>query len=398
MPILIDDLAALRTRRSFKWRQYPADVIPLWVAETDCELAEPVTHALTDAVARSDTGYVHWERFGEAFASFAADRWGWTLADPGGATRLVPDVMRGVTEILTRCTERGDRVVINTPAYPPFTHWLTVIDRSIVTSPLADTEHGYRLDLDRLEADFAAGAAAYLLCNPHNPTGLVPTKAELATIAELARRYDVRVVSDEIHAPLVSPAQANRGATFTPYVTVDPSAVSLHSASKAFNLAGLKAAIAVAGPDATDPFAGMDEEFMVGGGLFGMLANEAAWLGGGPWLDQLLGELDDRFTLVEKFLAERLPAVRWHRPGATYLAWLDFRRTAIADDPAGHLLEEAKVALNAGRPFCGAPVDETPLVETPLLETPWDGFARLNVATGPGVLTEGLERIARALA
>jgi cystathionine beta-lyase len=371
-------LPELRRRTSMKWRTYPADVLPLWVAEMDVPLAEPVARALTEAVALGDTGYAMPDDYIEALAGFARERWAWD--GPGPArTRLVPDVMLGIVEVLRLITAPGDTVVINCPVYPPFYAFVRHLDRVVVEAPL---DAGGRLDPVALEAAFrrasaGGGRAAYLLCSPHNPTGTVHTADELAAVAALAGRHGVRVVVDEIHAPVVA-----AGALFVPYLSLPGGgdAFALLSASKGWNLAGAKAALAVAGPAAADELARMPEEASHGASQLGVLAHTAAFAAGGPWLDALNAGLDANRTLLAGLLAEHLPDIR-HRPGAgTYLAWLDCRGLGLAD-PAAVFLERGRVALSSGADF----------------GTGGAGHVRLNLATSPELLTEGVRRMAAAL-
>jgi cystathionine beta-lyase len=363
--------ADLAARHSVKYRKFGPDVLPVWVAEMDVELAEPIRAALTSAVAAGDTGYAHPNGLLEAFAGFAVRRWGWAT-DPGEML-MIPDVMTGVREFLSAIAEPGAPVVVNTPAYPPFFAGVQNCGLRIAESPLADTETGWALDLDRLEADFAAGAAAYVLCNPHNPTGLVLTRAELEAIADLAARYGVRVVADEIHAPLVYD-----GSVHVPYLTVDPRGVALVSASKAWNLAGLKCAVLVAGAEAWPYAQRIPIDVQYGAGLLGVIANQAAFEHGGPWLDTVLGALDGNRRLLGTLLRDEAPDVGYRMPAATYLAWLDFRRTGLGDDPAQALLDRGKVALSNG----------------PAFGAPGAGFARLNLASPPERLADAVRRIA----
>ncbi|GAA2497901.1 MalY/PatB family protein [Streptomyces gobitricini] len=372
-------LEQLRRRTSIKWREYPDDVLPLWVAEMDVPLAEPVARAVTEAVAIGDTGYPAGTGYAEALASFASGRWGWdTLAVE--RTRLVPDVMLGIVEVLKLLTGPGDAVVVNCPVYNPFYLFVEHMDRRVVEAPLDERS---RIDLTVLEDAFRRAVrggrrAAYLLCSPHNPTGTVHTADELAAVAALADRHGVRVVVDEIHAPVVS-----RSARFVPYLSV-PGAdrgFSVMSASKAWNLAGLKAALAVAGPAAADDLARMPPEVGHGPSHLGAIAHTAAFRDGGDWLDALLDGLDDNRRLLDELLAKYLPGVR-HRPGeGTYLAWLDCRALGLGDDPAAAFLERGRVALHSGPPF----------------GTGGAGHARLNLATSPEVLTEAVRRMAGAL-
>ncbi|EFL28533.1 putative aminotransferase [Streptomyces himastatinicus ATCC 53653] len=363
-------LDQLRLRTSMKWRTYPDDVLPLWVAEMDVPLAEPVVRAVTDAIALGDTGYPAGTAYAEALAGFARERWGWDgLAVE--RTAIVPDVMLGVVEMLKLVSGPGDAVVVNCPVYPPFYPFVEHMDRRVVEAPLG--AH-LRLDLDALEDAFrraVAGGrrATYLLCSPHNPTGTVHTADELAAVAALADRHGVRVVADEIHAPLVAP-----GTVFTPYLSVPgaESGLSLMSASKGWNLAGLKAALAIAGPAAADDLARLPEEVGHGPSHIGVIAHTAALRDGGDWLDALLGGLDDNRALLAGLLARELPGVRY-RPGpATFLAWLDCRALGLGDDPAAVFLDRGRVALNSGLPF----------------GTGGAGHVRLNLGTSPEVLIE----------
>lgn len=190
-PLTALNLGALRRRRSAKWSTYPPDVLPLWVAEMDTPLAEPIQAALHEAVERGDTGYPVPGRLPEAYAGFAGQRFGWH--PQVRAMALVPDVMQGIAAVLAAVTEPGSAVVINPPVYPPFFSVPPLAGRRLVECPLVP-EHGrFGLDLDRLATDLAwPEVGAYLLCNPHNPTGTVFTRPELLAVAELAERHRVR--------------------------------------------------------------------------------------------------------------------------------------------------------------------------------------------------------------
>jgi cystathionine beta-lyase len=372
-------LEQLRRRTSMKWRTYPEDVLPLWVAEMDVPLAGPVVRAVTDALALGDTGYPAGTAYAEALAAFAAQRWHWD-GIAVERTAIVPDVMLGVVEMIKLVTGPGDPVIVNPPVYPPFFQFVTHMDRRVAEAPLgADL----RIDLAVLERTFreataAGGRAAFLLCSPHNPTGTVHTAEELAAVAALAERYGVRVVADEIHAPLVAP-----GVDFVPYLSV-PGAergLSLMSASKGWNLAGLKAALAVAGPAAATDLGRLPEEVGHGPSHVGVIAHTAALREATDWLDALLAGVQANRRLLTALLAEHLPAVRACPAEATYLAWLDCRALGLGDDPAQVFLDRGRVALSSGLPF----------------GTGGAGHVRLNLATSPQILTEGVRRMAAAL-
>ena len=239
-------LEQLRRRRSEKWAKYPADVLPSFCAEMDFAPAPAISAALAGAIADGDLGYAHGAKsgLGDAFAGFASRRWGWEV-DPAAVT-AVPDVMVGVAELLRGLTEPGAGVVVNTPVYPPFFSVVAETGRRTVEVPLLYADAGRRLPIAGIRAAFAEGTRALLLCNPHNPTGYVPQRDELLAVAELVAEYDGLVLSDEIHAPLTL-----AGATHVPFCSLPGAAaeraITLTSASKGWNLAGLKCGLAVAG-------------------------------------------------------------------------------------------------------------------------------------------------------
>lgn len=384
-----------------KWSAHPPDVLPLWVAEMDVRLAAPIAVALKDAIDAGDTGYPGHDSaaaYAEALSAFAVQRWAWRGLDVD-RTAIVPDVMLGVVEALRLVTDPGDVVIVSPPVYAPFYAFITHDGRRVMEAPLDAVG---RLDLDTLQAAFsraraAGGRPAYLLSNPHNPTGTVHTADELQTVAALAEQYGVRVIADEVHAPLVLP-----GARFTPYLSVPggEDAFALMSASKGWNLAGLKAALLIAGPGAEADLRRLPEEVSHGPSHLGILAHTVAFDQGGGWLDALLAGLDANRRLLGDLLTEHLPAVGYLPPEGTYLAWLDCRALGIeeteADVGAGSdelpvvsemsgaalmFLNRAKVALSSGHVF----------------GTGGAGHVRLNFATSAAVLTEAVERMGRAV-
>lgn len=385
-------LEQLRLRTSMKWRAHPADVLPLWVAEMDVHLPPTVAEALRRAVDDGDTGYPCGTALAEAVSEFAARRWDWDDLEVG-RTALVPDVMLGIVEVLRLVTDRGDAVVVNPPVYAPFYAFVAHDGRRVIEAPLAEG----RIDLGALAEAFSRarathGNVAYLLCNPHNPTGAVHTPEELRAVAELARGYGVRVVSDEIHAPVILP-----GSRFTPFLTVPgaENAFALTSASKAWNLSGLKAAVAIAGPEAATDLDRMPEEVSHGASHLGVIAHAEAFRSGADWLDATLSGLDANRKLLGELVAEQLPSVKYQWPQGTYLAWLDCRALGIDEEasdglavvadlsgPARWFLEHARVALSSGHVF----------------GTGGAGHVRLNFATSRAILTEALSRMGRALA
>lgn len=369
-------LDILRRRTSTKWRSYPEDVIPMFVAEMDFALAEPITATLQEALAIGDTGYTPPEPgIRAAFAGFARRRFGWDV-DPA-RIRTTGDVMMGVVEVLRATIDPGDRVVITPPVYPPFSMCIPEAGGVVQEVPLRDTGTAWELDLDGIDAALAAGARAVLLCNPHNPTGTVHSRASLAALADLAHAHGAVVISDEIHSPLV------HDGPFTPFLTASDTAAevgfAITSASKAYNLAGLKCALMVTSGDAhTAIVRGLPAEVEWRTGLFGALAGVAAFSPDSDrWLDGLRATLDRNRRLLAELLAEHLPEARYRIPDAGYLAWIDLSAYGWGEDPARFLLRQAKVALHHG----------------PLFGREGAGYARLNFGCSPEVLTEAVTRM-----
>lgn len=375
-------LQELRERTSAKWRTYPQDVLPLFVAETDFALAPEVEAALQCAVSIGDTGYVAGETpLPEVFAAFAARRYGWHV--DASRVRTTADVSMGIVELLRALIVPGDRVIVNPPVYPPFYDVVSEARGVVTRVPLRDTGDGWELDLAGIEAELADGARAILLCNPHNPTGTVHSRPSLSALAELAARFGAVVISDEIHAPLAQPA-----AGFTPFLAAGDAASAVGyvvtSASKAFNLAGLKCALMIAGSDETAAvFRTLPDEVFWRTGQFGLLAAVAAFRPeSDSWLDSLLSTLDENRRLVAELLATHVPSARYRIPDAGYLAWIDLSDAGLGENPSRAILRDAKVALHFG----------------PAFGAEGAGHVRLNFGTSPEIITEAITRIGRMLA
>ncbi len=369
-------LEQLRRRTSAKWRYYPEDVLPLWVAEMDAIIAAPIAAAVKAALDLGDTGYPMGRSYPEAMASFASDRWGWSF-DPASAASL-PDVMSGVREIVRAISTDGTSIVLTPPIYPPFYGVAKTLGLPVVPALL--TAEG-RLDPATLEAAFreatsGGGNAVLLLSNPHNPTGTVHSRAELETVARLARQYGARVVADEIHSPLIMPTS-----TFTPYLSVDGTALdfAVASASKGWNLAGFKAALAVPGAEAVRDFETPSFRGAGHAGHIDIIAHAAAFNDARDWLDAAISGIDENRKLLADLLATHLPEAKYRLPESTYLAWIDCRGLDLGDDPSAVFLEKSRVALNSGLTFGDSGA----------------GHVRLNLATSPAILTEAVTRMAK---
>ena len=374
MMLRVGELAELLGRRSEKWAGLSPGVISATVAEMDFDIAEPIARVLHDAVDRSDLGYAFEvpQALRDAFTGFAHRRLGWTV-DPDRIT-LVPDVMAGLIELCLALAPGGS-VGFATAAYPPFLRQIPLAGLRTVLIPLCPDGS---FDLDRLGAALRDGLQVLVLANPHNPTGRALPVEELEQIAELCASYGAWVLADEIHAPLVLP-----GAIHRPWLEVSDAArecgITLTSASKAFNLAGLKAALAVTASDRAQDVVRRLPYTAEQAGLLGVLAAEVAFADCDNWLDAVLRQLDAN----RAYLRDNLPeGITWTPPDATYLAWLDCRGLGLGEEGSEFFLGHAKVALSPGRDYDPAATD----------------FVRLNFGTGPELLAELVGRMRSALA
>ncbi len=370
-----------RARVGVKWRRHGPDVIPSFVADMDFDPPTPVLDVLRGHLDRGDLGYGPFAaELAPAYASWQERRHGWRPDE--AAIRPFTSVLHALEVALWHTTGPGDGVVVFTPIYFPFLSAIDGIGRRRVECPLQ--RPGWRLDPDRLAAAIDDTTKVVLVCNPHNPTGRVFDDDELAAIADVAERHDLLVISDEIWADLLHP-----GAVHRPLATVDDRLagrlVTLGSASKTFNLAGLRTAVAhIDHAPLLTALETMAAHQHGSPSTLGIAATVSAWADCDDWLDVVRRTITARRDQLARRLAADASEIRFELPDATYLAWLDFSEVAggaLGDDPAGHLLEQARVAPSSGPQF--GPGGE--------------GFARFNVATSEQILDETIDRVAAAI-
>ena len=375
--LAVPPLGTLRERRSEKWALYEPDVLSLTIAEMDFATAAPIRDALVAAIDRSDLGYAvpAPRTLSAALAAFASRRLNWSI-DPEQVT-VVPDVMLGLVELCRMLAAPGEAVGFATPAYPPFFRELATAGLRLVEVPLRPDG---AIDLDALDAALTDGLRAFVLANPHNPTGRVLPRSELETIAEHCAAHETWVLADEIHAPLVLP-----GATHVPWLEVSDAArrfgVSLTSASKAFNLAALKAAFIVTAGDQARALVTRIGPQHDHASLLGEIAAEIAFRDCDDWLDAVIAQLDRNRAQLQTNLAAQLPQIRWRSPQATYLAWLDCTAANLGTNPAEPFLKRGRIALGPGLNYGST----------------GSGHVRLNFATSPAHLTDAVARMAATL-
>ena len=383
--ITAPSLAELSTHHSEKWRAFAPDVIPLPVAEMDFPVAAPIREFLHSMVEHSDMGYLGAiPELGSSFASFANTRWNWTV-DPTHV-RVATDVGVGVVEILRVFAIPGDGVLISSPVYQNFYTWINetkvkCIDVPFIHQQADDVSLAWSIDWEGIEEAYSSGIKIHLLCSPHNPIGRVYTKEELSKFVALAVKYNVIIISDEIHSPLEYSEHP-----FVPILTLGEDAQShsvvVTAASKGWNIAGLKCAIIVSGSEAMhEKLNALPPALHYRASLLGAFATAVAFDKCAPWLDTVINQLDHNRNLISKLLAEHLPEVIYNPPQHSYLAWFDLSALNLGDEPTAVILDKTKVALNAGHIY-GAQ---------------WGQFARMNFATSPEIITQAITQMARGI-
>jgi cystathionine beta-lyase len=377
-----DRVVERRGTDSNKWHKFGPDVLPLWVADMDFRSPEPVVQALRERVEHGVFGYLResMTELVDVFVERCRKRYGWTVAPE--SLVLMPGVIPGLNVACRSLLQPGDGIIIQTPSYPPI---LRVPGNIGLTPELVDLarrpDGRDEPDLDAFERA-TARARGFILCNPHNPVGRMFTAAELGALAERCLRRSLWIVADEVHCDV-----ALDGRRHVPMASLSPEiaarTITLMAPSKSFNLAGLKCSVAVIADAAMrERFVASRVDMVQSANVLGFTACLAAYRDGDPWLEALLQYLETNRDFLAAFVRDHLPGVTMVPPEGTYLAWLDCRQASIpGGDPFTFFLERARVALNDGKTFGRAGA----------------GFVRLNFGTPRSILTEGLERMRKAL-
>jgi cystathionine beta-lyase len=373
-------LEELRKRKSSKWRQYPSDVLPLPVAEMDFPMAPAVKAGLQDMLDRSDTGYLGaFPELFEAFAKFSKSRWSWQ--PDVTQIRMATDVGVGIVEIMRTLIQAGDKVMLNSPVYENIWKWIAEVHAELVDVPLSEDGLNYKLDLEAIEREYAKGVKLHILCSPHNPVGIIYTRSELETVATLAKKYGVIILSDEIHGPLTFNKKE-----FFPFLSVSDDAkevgIIITSASKSFNFAGLKCALIITESiKLKEKINTMPPAVTWRASLFGAVASTSAYSDSEEWLDGVLITLDENRNLLKKLIDTKIPNIKYRIPDFGYLAWLDVSALGLGSDPAAQILERSKLALNAGV----------------LYGPKHSNFVRFNFGTSEEIINQAFERLIKVL-
>lgn len=364
-------------RTSVKYSHFPEHILPMFVAEMDFPVAKEVRDAVSRCVDASDFGYLSEPgELAPAFSEFAKTRWGWEF--PAERVRITTDVSVSVVEPLRLVMPKtGGKIGLSTPAYPGFFEMLQEFDAEVVEIPLRfDAGGSAHLDLAAIAAEFKT-LNAFILCNPHNPHGAVFTTEELTELAQLATANDVAIIADEIHAPLVY-----KNTEFVPFGPIAEAADTVCfvgcSASKGWSIPGAKCAVVVGANERSARLLDkLPPEVTTRVSILGLHANIAAFRDGIPWLDRAIERIEANVSLFHELLSEQLPEAGFVPPKAGYLAWVDLRNTAIADDPWQALYDHGHVAFGDGKHFGKA----------------GRGFVRVNLACSPETVREAVSRI-----
>ncbi|MCL5107582.1 MAG: PatB family C-S lyase [Chloroflexi bacterium] len=367
---------------SVKWNRHEADVLPLWVADLDFASPQPVIEALARRVEHGVFGYgIEPPLLREVVRELLRQRYDWQVANEDLV--LLPGVVPGLNLVALACSEPGDGLLVQPPIYPPFLAVEKNIGRTVETAPLVLRSGRYEVDPNELERALTARTRVFLLCNPHNPSGRVFTRAELEQVAEVCLRHNLVLCSDEIHQDFIY-----EGHTHIPIASLAPEiaarTVTLLSPSKTYNIAGFHLAVAVVNnPELRAKLNAASAGILPRKpGVLDIVAALAAYQHGGEWLGQLLAYLKANRDLLVGYVGEdRLPGVTMGRPEGTYLGWLDCRAAGIQGSAMEFFLREARVALGEGADFGAA----------------GEGFVRLNFGCPRSALLDALERMRQAL-
>ena len=372
-----DQIINRRNTESVKWNYFVEDVLPMWVADMDFQSPQAVMDALHDRVDHGIFGYGGPPAgTRSAIVQHLASRHDWEIGP--STIAFISGVVTGFTHAIYSLTEPGDKVLIQTPAYPPFLAAPDSTGRKCLINELVQAPDGrYEVDFDDFEAKIASGVGLFILCNPQNPTGWVFHRDELARMAEICLGYGTLICSDEIHSDLVFPGEQH-----IPFASLSPevsqNTVTYFAPSKTFNLAGLSTSVYVTeNPDLRKLLAESMRMLLGHPNILGLHATRAAYLHGRDWLDALMEYLQVNRDFLAEFVKSELPGIRIWKPEGTYLGWLDCRDLDLEVSPQKFFLDEARVGLNDGVDFGEA----------------GQGFVRLNFGCPRKLLEEGLSRM-----
>lgn len=373
-----DSLGNYAGRTSSKWRRFDSSVLPMHVAEMDFDVAKEIREQIIHMANNSDLGYLGpIPELAPAIASYSKNKWGWEIDQSG--IKMATDVGVAGVEILRQVTKPGDRVLICSPVYSSFFLWLKETHVVAHDVPLELVGNRWQLNLEGIEQAFRDGVRVFLFCSPQNPVGTVHTKQELTALADLAKKYDALVISDEIHAPL-------SWEPFTPLLSIESArdhAVTITSTSKAWNTAGLKAAVVISQSEKIKRLlSDLPESMNWRASILGAFSMVTAYMHCDYWINETVERIQQNLTFLRFELEKQLPKAKFFDMSATYLAWLDLSAYGT-QNLQSRLLQDGKVAVVAGP-------DHSP-------DQKYSDFIRFNFATSQTRIAEAVRRMASVL-
>lgn len=376
-----DQIIERRNSDSIKWRIYPQDVLPLWVADMDFISPPAVLEALHRRVDHGVFGYgMPSKELRQVVVDRMARLYNWQIAPE--SIVFLPGIVTGLNQYCHAFKHLNSGVIVQKPVYPPFLSAPGNAGLQLVDAPLMRIASGrYEMDFDALEDQMRCGTRLFILCNPHNPVGRVFILAELERVAELCIKYDVMLCSDEIHCDLLFP-----GHPHIPIASLSPEierrTLTFMAPSKTYNVAGLDCAVAIIpDPDLRKQFDKGNQGLVPHVNIMGLTAALAAFSGGDDWLQAVLAYLEDNQNFLLEYIQNNLPELEVFPAEGTYLSWIDCRKANLPEDPAKFFLQECKVGLNNGTDFGESGT----------------GFVRLNYGCPRSTLHEALDRMAAGI-
>lgn len=359
-----------------------ADVLPMWVADMDFRSPEPVINALKDRIEHGIFGYtLQTPAYNNAIIHWMQQRHGWEIKPEW--LQFTPGIVPALSLIVQAFTSPGDKVIIQSPVYPPFYRVVESQDRELVINPLKEQDGHYTMDFEDLESKIDEKVKMIILCSPHNPVGRVWTEQELRQLHDICSKSGILVVSDEIHGDLVYEPYRH-----IPYAMLSEEAqnnsIICTAPSKTFNIAGLNTSnLIIPNSALRTKLRKLIQQYELGSlSTFGATATIAAYTEGKEWLEQCLAYLQDNRDAVIQFIRNKLPEIVVSVPEATYLIWLDCRALGMTSaELQKFMLHEAKIAFNNGATF----------------GKDGDGFMRMNIACPRQVIDEALARLETAV-
>jgi len=354
-----------------------ADVLPMWVADMDFETPDFIRDAVSQRAKHPIYGYsFRADIYFNSIIQWVDRRHHWKLEKDW--MLFSPGIVPALNMATLTYTKPGDGILVQPPVYFPFFSAVTNHDRKLIENQLLYQDGNYTIDFDDFETK-AKDARMFFLSNPHNPVGRLWTEEELRKMGEICIANDIIIIADEIHCDLVLP-----GFKYIPMATISEEisrkTVTCIAPSKTFNIAGMStSSLIIEDEEIRKKFAQTIDQVHVGSGnLFGNVASVAAYTNGDQWLDELLKYIDGNFRLLGDFIANEIPDLKLIKAEATYLAWIDFRKTRLSDEEIKHkLLYEAQLGLSPGTVFGSG----------------GEGFQRMNLATPKANVIEALERL-----